>query len=176
MKLRHHSQSCPARKRRKSRRGGFTIAEIALALIVFTMMTLMFAAVFPMAVRGAQYSSNYAQATLVAQHKMDQIRSMGYKKTTMPSDLVGLNIIDSATPNANGSYNFTNADNLVSSGGVQGYFPAGSQGTVTISDYNATNSSVPSGTIVLVKVNITWVGGGVSTGSYSLTTMIYEAS
>ena len=51
-----------------------------MALVVFTMMTLMFAAVFPMAVRGAQYSSNYAQAAMLAQHKMDQLRSAGFDK------------------------------------------------------------------------------------------------
>ena len=174
MKQRHDTGLISAAQKRKAQRGGFTIAEIALALVVFAMMTMMFAAVFPMAVRGAQYSSNYAQATLVAQHKMDQIRSMGYKTTTLPSDLVNLNIIDSTTQNADGSYNFTNADNLVSSGAVHGYFPAGSQGTVAITQY--TGGSVPSGTIALVKVNVTWVGGGVSSGSYTLSTMIFEPS
>ena len=61
--------------RRNNLRRGFTMAEVMMALAVFTMMTLMFAAVFPMAVRGAQYSSNYAQGSMLAQHKMDQIRS-----------------------------------------------------------------------------------------------------
>jgi len=150
------------------------MAEIALAIMIFALMTLMFAAVFPMAVRGAQYSSNYAQATLLAQHKMDQLRSAGYTKAMTPSTLVSLNIIDSTTPNADGSYSFTSVDNLVSSGSVVGYFPPGSQGTVTITNY--TNGSVPAGTMAFVKVKINWIGGGVSSGSYTLTTMISQAA
>ena len=165
-----------ARLRRKARRGGFTIAEITLALIIFTLMTIMFAAVFPMAVRGAQYSSNYAEASMVAQHKMDQLRSAGFNTVNAPPSLVGLNIIDSATPNADGSYNFTASDNLVTSGGVQGYFPAGSQGTVKIVDYNTVNSNVPVGKMVLVTIKVNWVGGGVSSGSYTLESMISFAA
>ena len=161
-------------KRRKAQRG-FTIAEIALSLIVFAMMAMMFGAVFPMAVRGAQYGSNYAQATLVAQHKMDQLRSAGYNKLVLPDTLKNLNIIDSTTANIGGSYNFTAADNLTSTGTVQGYFPAGSTGKILITDYHATDNNVPAGTIALVKVSVAWAGGGVSSGSYTLTTMISQA-
>ncbi len=61
----------------RRRRRGFTLAEVVLAMTVFTMMILMFAAVFPMAVRGAQYSSNYAQGAMLAQHKMDSFARPG---------------------------------------------------------------------------------------------------
>ncbi len=78
MHSQQHTDQHPTRRFRQ--RHGFTIAEVMLSLTVFTMMTLMFAAVFPMAVRGSMYSSNYAQATMLAQHKMDQLRSAGYDK------------------------------------------------------------------------------------------------
>lgn len=162
------------RTRRRAQRG-FTIAEIALSLIVFAMMTMMFGAVFPMAVRGAQYGSNYAQATLVAQHKIDQLRSAGYNKLVLPDTLTNLNIIDSTTANVDGSYNFAAADNLTSTGAVQGYFPAGSTGTVAITDYHLTNVNVPAGKIALIKVKVAWSGGGVSSGYYTLSTMISQA-
>lgn len=180
MKPRNDQAQFPAwnrrniRQRNKARQGGFTIVEVALSLIVFAMMAMMFGAVFPMAVRGAQYSSNYAQATLVAQHKLDQLRSAGYKRATTASGLLALNIIDSTTANADGSYNFAATDNLVSTGTVKGFFPVGSTGTVTISDY--TGSGVPSGTVAYVTVKIKWVGGGVSNGSYTLSTMISSAA
>ncbi len=161
----------PSKKRRQS---GFTLVEVALALIVFAMMTILFAAVFPMAVRGAQYSNNYAQAAMVADHKMDQLRDGGYGLLFNPSGNTGLisqNIIDSV--NANGSYDFTTADNLADGGTSQGYFPAGSTGTITVSDY--TTSGVPSGTMAYVTITIAWNGGGVSAGSYSLSSMISKA-
>jgi type II secretory pathway pseudopilin PulG len=173
-KRQHESAVRPIRTRRKAQRG-FTIAEIALSLIVFAMMAMMFGAVFPMAVRGAQYGSNYAQATLVAQHKMDQLRSAGYNKLVLPDTLKSLNIIDSTTTNVDGSYNFAAADNLTSTGTVQGYFPTGSTGTVAITDYHLTDANVPAGKIALIKVKVAWSGGGVSSGFYTLSTMISQA-
>ncbi len=173
-KRRRASAVRPSLRHKKAQRG-FTIAEIALSLIVFAMMAMMFGAVFPMAVRGAQYGSNYAQATLVAQHKMDQLRSAGYNKVVLPNTLVSLNIIDSTIANGDGSFNFAAADNLTSTGAVQGYFPVGSTGTVAITDYHATDANVPAGKIALIKVKVAWSGGGVSTGSYSLSTMIAQA-
>jgi len=173
-KRRRASAVSQIRTRSRAQRG-FTIVEIALSLIVFAMMAMMFGAVFPMAVRGAQYGSNYAQATLVAQHKMDQLRSAGYNKLVLPDTLKNLNIIDSATANGDGSFNFVAADNLTSTGAVKGYFPAGSTGTVAITDYHSADTNVPAGKIALIKVTVTWSGGGVSSGSYSLSTMIAQA-
>ena len=164
----------------RRRQAGFTITEVALALIIFGMMTLVFAAVFPMTIRGAQYSSNYSQAAMIAQHKMDQLRSAGFTGLDQ-THLKNLSVID--TTQASGyprsvtggkTYSFTTADNLVSSGTTQGYFPVGSQGLVTVADYAAlhSGSGVPSGTLMYVTVRVQWSGGGVSNGSYSTSAMI----
>jgi len=159
-------------KRRQQR--GFTLVEVALSLIVFGMMTILFGAVFPMAVRGAQYSNNYAQAAMVADHKMDQLRSGGYGLLFNPSGNTGLisqNVIDAV--NAGGSYDFTTADNLVANGTSQGYFPNGSTGTITVTDDTA--NGVPSGSVALVTITVAWNGGGVPAGSYSLSSLISKA-
>ena len=182
----------PTHQRRRISRwkacGGFTIAEVALAMIVFAMMVMMFAAVFPMAVRGAQYSDNYAQAAMVAQHKMDQIRLAGYSRLlvtnaegTPLTKMQNLAIIDKPQPTGYPStsnnvttYSFSSTDGLVSSSTVQGFFPPGSTGTITVSDYGKLYpaSGVPQGTLAYVTVKIAWTGGGVSKGSYSLSALI----
>lgn len=176
METQQQNSRSPVRSRPKSRTGGFTIAEVALALVVLAMMTMMFAAVFPIAVRGAQYSSDYAQASLLAQHKMEQFRSAGYAKTVSPATLQSLQIIDGTTANADGSYSFTSVDNLDSTGTTHGYFPSGGTGTVTITDYNAILNSVPSGTMAYVTVKIKWSGSGASNGNYTLSTIISKAA
>ncbi len=50
----------------KRQSAGFTLIEVTLALIIFAMMTILFAAVFPMTVRGAQYSGNYTPKYFLA--------------------------------------------------------------------------------------------------------------
>ena len=153
------------------RRRGFTIMEVVLAMTVFLMMTIMFAAAFPLTVRAAQFSSNYAQATQLAQHKIDQLRAVGYGSLNGAA-LAGTGIIDSATavanpagsPSGSTSYSFTAADNLTA------YFPAGSTGTVTISPDTNSGSS----TVLDVTVLLTWTGGSVSSGNYSTAAVITQ--
>ena len=126
---------------RRRRCAGFTLAEVMLALSVFTMMTLMFAAVFPTAVRGAQFSGNYAQGTMLAQQKMEQLRANGYGRLvddaqgTALKKLSDLGLIDGQ--NADGSYDFTASDSLTNSGTTHGYFPPGSTGTIKVTPYVA---------------------------------------
>ena len=176
-------RGAPSLSRRRSERG-FTITEVALALIIFAMMTVLFGAVFPMTVRGAQYSSNYAQAAMMAQHKMDQLRAAGCSRLDM-TDLSNLSIIDSPQPNnypaavtGGSTLSFTTVDGLVSDGTAQGYFPSGSEGTVTIADYTALHpaSGIPANTMFYVTIKIAWVGGGVSNGSYSTSAIIAKTN
>ena len=166
--------------RRRVSKAGFTITEVALALVIFTLMVVLFAAVFPMTVRGAQYGNNYTQAAMLAQHKMDELRSAGFARLDL-NDLTNLAVIDAAQPsgypaavNGGAVYSFTTADSLVSNGATQGYFPPGSQGTVTVCDYAALHpsSGIAASTMDYVTVTLTWNGGGVSNGSYSTSAII----
>jgi len=170
--------SSPSPRRRKR---GFTIAEVALALIVFAMMTILFAAVIPMTMRGAQYSGNYSQAALLTQHKMDQIHSAGHSRLSQTS-LAGNNIIDQNQPQGfpvntgtGTMYSFTTADALINDGvTTKGYFPPGSQGTVTVSDWTALHpaAGVPANSMAYVTVTVSWTGGGVHDGSYTTSAVI----
>ncbi len=170
----------------RSRRGGFapqsgfTLAEVMLALVILAMMTIMFGAVFPMAVRGAQYSGNYTQAASLAQHKLDQLRGAGYTQLFIPTGSTGLisrNLINAVNPDDTAqvrSYDFTTSDALVSDGVTRGYYPLGSRGTITVAPY--TSGGVPAGALAWVTVTISWTGGGVSSGSVQVSALIAKAA
>ena len=160
----------PSLNRRRQR--GFTLLEVALSLIIFTMMTLMFGAVLPMAVRGASHGNNYSQAAALAQRKVDQLRSAGYSRLfdnsagTAYTQLSNQNIVDAQNGQSGasgGSYDFTALDHLTGNGG---FFPPGSTGTITVAPYTAQTA----GFVALVTVTITWTG--TVPGSYTVSTLI----
>ncbi len=146
--------------------------EVALSLVIFTMMTLMFGAVLPIAVRGASHGNNYSQAAALAQRKVDQLRAAGYSHVSDPGDgtaytqLFAQKIVDGqiGTSSAGvGTYDFTTQDHLTGNGG---FFPPGSTGTITISPYTGT----PSGQVAQATVTITWTGN--VPGSYTVSALI----
>ncbi len=174
-----HVRRSGARDIAKRSRAGFTLLEVAISLLVFLSMVLMFAAVFPLAIRGAHYSSNYSQAALLAQHKIDQIRGAGSDKLmngAAATNLIGLNIVDNTTANSTQtsfpySLTFTTVDNLVDTGDNSGFFPPGSTGTVVIKDFHdctsaPCNAAIPAGQEYVINVKIAWQGGGTSPGYY----------
>lgn len=145
--------------------------EVTLALVIFTMMTLMFGAVLPVAVRGAKHSGNYNQAAALAQRKIDQLRVAGYSRLfdssggTAASKLLAQNVVDAQ--NSDGVFDFTTVDHLTGAGG---YFPPGSTGTITVDDYANQMAGVQPGNIAVVKVTVTWTGN--VPGSYSASALI----
>ncbi len=168
-----------ARKaRHRSRRGGFTLAEVMLSLVVLAMMTLMFGAVFPITMRAATEGNSYSQAALIAQRKVDQLRQAQYGSLfdntngTALTKLSRLNIVDPAQ-NADGSYSFTAVDHLT---GASGFYSGDSVGKIKISDYSADPSPsnfgvLPgAGQIAVATVTVTW--GGKVPGTYTVSALI----
>jgi type II secretory pathway pseudopilin PulG len=172
----------PIFRRRRGRARAFTLIEVALSLIVFLMMTLVFAAVFPMALSAAKLSDNYSQAAQIAQHKIDQMRAAGFSGLNY-AGLLNASIIDPIAPPAGQPtvYHFESVDNVVSNGTNSGYFPPGSTATITIQDYNAyatakgvSSGLPPAGAVDYVTVTLTWAGGGARGGTYSTSAMIIQ--
>ncbi len=116
------------------------------------MIAILFGSVVPTALKETQQGGNYSEAALVAQHKMDQLRT-----TTA---LISEGIIDSL--NSDGSYDFsTNSqDNLAS------YFPSGTTGTIVCSADTATGTM--SSGVYDVTITISWPQSGAPSGSFSL--------
>lgn len=174
--------------------------EVGLALIVFTMMALMFGAVFPTTVRGAKFSSNYAQASLLAQHKLDQMRSETYNGLGPGSSaqLQTDHVIDADTPAPTSLpyvVPFTNADALTvgPDPATPGFFPPGSVGLIVVSDYSsAAPITLPDGSNTqfvpasgdhftpgdarLVTVIIKWPGVSGTAGQYTASCLVTNHS
>ncbi len=174
-------------RRSSPRRAGFTLVELAIAMFVFGMILVLLGAVFPVANRASHVGGSYAEASFLAQHKIDQLRNLGAAKLDAAT-LAGQGVIDTnngtaiVVPNPAGlpagtvSYPFTLTDNLVDNtkGGIAypGFFPAGSTGVLSVGDYhdlttpnNGTNVSVPATLLKSVTVTITWAGPNQGNGT-----------
>ena len=156
---------------------GFTFVEAVLCLMIMLAASLLFSATFPLALRSAAMSNNYAQAKFLADHKIDELRAAGWsnvvqtnKFTGAPgitdvantAQLEGLSDID-ASPGTGPAWTFTTIDNLPS------YFGSGCAGTVTIvpdtvETYCRAGST--SCELVDVTVKISWSSGLRNSGSY----------
>ena len=155
-----------------------------LALFVFGMITLLFGAVFPVASRAGHASGNYAEAALIVQRKIDQCRQAGYANTYSSGaagKMTALGIIDNPQPagypvvaGATTTYTFTAADHLVTSGGVRGYFPDGTTGTLSVGSVpNGAGWSAPSSSqAALITATIQWPRGPQGSGQYAGNTLV----
>lgn len=140
---------------RKVRRG-FSLVEVVVAVFLLAMAVLMFGAFYPTASRSSRMSGNHSQAISEVQHKVDQLRAIGYGRLTY-SELRAAGVID-ATPNTL-PYSFTAVD------GLQNLLPNAS-GTINIS---------PAGTdLMQVTVRVTWSGAPSKAmeGSHEVTILI----
>lgn len=163
-------------------------------------MALMFGAVFPMTVRGAEFSGNYAQASLLAQHKLDQMRSETYNGIAPGSaaQLKADKVIDADAPlPAALPYvaSFASADALSAGpdASTPGFFPAGTVGWIVVSDYgssapvtlpdgvpftpaNGAAAHFDVGNARLVTVIIKWPGVSGTAGQYVATCLVTNHS
>jgi Tfp pilus assembly protein PilV len=90
-------------------RRGFSLIDVAIATLVMGAGILVFGAFYPTAARCAQMTGSYSQAISEVQHKIDQIRAVGYGRLTY-TDLKAAGIIDTS-PTAS-PYRFEAKDTL----------------------------------------------------------------
>src|SRR5665213_2233888 len=125
----------------KARQQGFTLMEVTLGMVIAVMMITVFAAVFPLAVAASKYSNNYGQASMLVQHKIDQLHMVSWSGISnnssglaqVQTNLNGMVDSGSCSSSFPMTCNFTNTDNLVNNGSNVGYFPIGSSGTLLVS-------------------------------------------
>jgi prepilin-type N-terminal cleavage/methylation domain-containing protein len=159
------------------RRRGFTLMEVMITLFLLVGMGLMFGAVIPLQARSAHISNTYNQASLLCQHKIDQLRGAGFGSLNF-AGLLNRGIIDdtSAAGLISSPYRFTVTDQLAAdAGAATGFFPAGSTGTIDVRDYSAINASTPAGQLAYVTVTVRWTTTTGTTRSCTAATLISQA-
>lgn len=116
----------------------------------------MFSALIPPAVKSERMLASHQQATSLLQHKIDQLRGVGYGRLTF-AELRAAGIVD-ATPTAS-PYRFDGVDALTT------YYKAAT-GTITITDFDANNKTV--------TLTLTWTGAArrQGNGTLSVTALI----
>ena len=85
---------------------GFTLLETMIALMLFLLLTLVFAAGIPLAKRSSNTNGQYSIALSLCQHKIDQMRASGYGDIGILDRLKERKICDSTTTNVN-QFTFT---------------------------------------------------------------------
>lgn len=144
------------RERRKLDDRGFSLAEEILGIFLIAMLATIVVAVYPMAGASSKINGNQAQAISLAQHKIDQLRAVGFGRFGY-SDLLAAEIID-ATPNT-APFKFNTIDAL-------GTYLNGASGTITFTTISTT--------LTQADVTITWNASGrkQTAGTYTLTAII----
>ena len=92
----------------KTRRGA-TLLEVVLATLLLSLGTLLFISVYPTASKTSRMSGNHSQAISVVQHKVDQLRSIGYGRLNY-ADLRAAGVVD--TTSNTSPYRFEQVDAL----------------------------------------------------------------
>jgi type II secretory pathway pseudopilin PulG len=135
---------------------GFTLLEEVIGIFIVAMVAIMVAAMFPLAHAASKINGNHAQAISLAQHKIDQMRAVGYGRLNH-DDLEDAEIIDN-NPQTQ-PFEFDSVDQLST------YLP-NSSGIIKINDYSTG--------LKQVQVTITWqsVGKKQTAGTYTLTALI----
>lgn len=119
-------------------RRGFTLVEVIVAVAIFSFLMIMFASAVPLAERTSHMNGQYAQATSLCQHKIDQIRAVGYGRINY-TELSDAEIIDGEP--ATLPFSFVEVDD------VENYLPCS---TATINVQTVASDEVK------VTITITW--------------------
>lgn len=141
---------------RTRNRRAYTLIEVAVATFLMATAVLVFAALYPSAAYSSRMSGNHTQAISAVQHKIDQMRAIGYGRLNY-FDLRAAGVID-ATPNAQ-PYRFDAIDTLAD------VLPRPT-GTITITDV-ATD-------IRRVTIRVQWQGAPTKAmgGNHEVTALI----
>ncbi|MGC4046304.1 MAG: hypothetical protein QM758_21145 [Armatimonas sp.] len=163
----------------KKNRRAFTMLEVVLSILFFTMMVLLVATTVPMAARSSRQSSDSVQASSLILHKIDQLQSVGYAKQNGLT-LASLRVVDDAgtLPTTNddgagsGAADFTTTDHL------SAYFVnagANPRGTIHLAPYMPSQKGSGSGiyyTVVQATIIMTWKDSRDQSRSLAMRTLI----
>lgn len=91
-------------------RAGFTLIEVVVSIFILSVVAIMYTTTIPTARKAAYMNGQYAQATSLCQHKIDQLRAIGPGRMDTFQELSDAGVVDT-TPTGS-PYSFTVKDNL----------------------------------------------------------------
>ena len=133
-----------------SRRRGFSLVEATVGIFIMAICASIMYVTLPMSSKTGKMVGNANQASSLVQHKIDQLRGVGYGRLTF-KELSNAGIID-ATP-ATSPYSFVGVDGLAA-------IYNNPVATINITQFNSEISQV--------TVQLSWSGNGNQPSSGSL--------
>lgn len=129
---------------------GFTLTEVTIALFVLALVIIIFAGSLMVSNAATGLNGQYAQALSLCQHKMDQLRAVGYGRLTY-AELEDADIIDESPTSP--PYRFTQVDGVTQLFGLKN-----SLGQVVVAPTTSIAiTTLPSDSRVkVVTVTVTW--------------------
>jgi hypothetical protein len=144
-------------KKHRGFRRGFSLLDAAGGMFILGWVVLIFVAAYPSSHRAARAVADETQVISIAQHKIDQLRAVGFGRLTY-TELKNAGIIQSSPTTA--PYRFETADSLT---GL--WSPVG-----TINCYTTTDPKV---TRVVVHIDWQQTSGG-TRKSYDVETLVAQ--
>ena len=127
------------------------MVETAIAILVLGATAVIFAAYMPTALKTGKMVGNHQQAASLVQHKVDQLRGVGYGRLVF-AELSNAGIVDSNVTTS--PYSFVLVD------GLDALF-VDVVGTVRVDNFTAD--------VRKVTVTLTWTGSGARQGNGTMT-------
>jgi type II secretory pathway pseudopilin PulG len=150
-----------SRYRLARRKRAFTWIEILVAVFIVSLSAITMVALLPMSAKTQGMVGDYNQGASLIQHKIDQLRAVGYGRLNY-TELYNAGIIDSTSKTS--PFIFATVDDLDT------LFPNAS-GTLAITDVKGPNNEV----MRQVIVTVVWSGSSMRQGNGTLTTTAYVA-
>ncbi len=135
----------------RNKKGGFTLVEAMVAMIIIASAAGVFFALMPMSFKTGKMVGSYQQASSLLQHKVDQMRGVGYGRLTY-AELRDAGIID-ASPSSQ-PFSFKNVDGLST-------LYASPTATIQVTDFTES--------IKRVTVTLVWTGSAMQQGRGDMT-------
>lgn len=139
------------RRFRNRRSRAFTWIELMVAMFIVALCGTALVALMPMAAKTENMAGDYQQASSLLQHKIDQLRAVGYGRLTY-TELKNASIVDVA-PTVS-PFSWTASDTLTT------IWPQAT-GTIAITDIDTVSKQV--------VVTLTWSGSSMRQGNGTLT-------
>jgi prepilin-type N-terminal cleavage/methylation domain-containing protein len=145
---------------------GFTLIEVMISLFVFALLTVIFASSLILGKASSKMNGQYAQAISLCQHKIDQLRAVGYGRLNY-TELDDAEIVDPSPTSS--PYSFVVVDE------VANYLPGpshtqGPTATLTIANH-PTDTRVKA-----ITVSISWRASPTRTANSTVTLRAYIAN
>lgn len=144
---------------------GITLIEAMISLFVFALVTVLFSSSLILGRTSSRMNGQYAQAISLCQHKIDQLRAVGYGRLTY-AELNDAGIVDDSPTNS--PYSFVGCDQVVN------FLPNVDKNTPPVATLSITDHT--DSRVKIATVTVTWKASPNRSANSTVTMTAYIAN